>query len=186
MLIFVLNDLHELRDDEHEGRLTVEEGTRHAGPPADLTVDTLDGVVGADAVPVLAGKTVYAKVSEKSPRATPATSTKRIPLSSLTTASVLNSAAARARAAPQAYVIDAGICHRRRHRDRHAGRATPPFLDQGERLIVRRYDGFGHGRPQYASCLDNLNHTEAVRAPSIGTLFSYQSAQMIVRYQFVN
>lgn len=109
MLIFVLNDLHELRDDEHEGRLTVEKGTRHAGPPADLTVDTLDGVVGADAVPVLAGKTVYAKVSEKSPRATPATSTKRIPLSSLTTASVLNSAAARARAAPQAYVIDAGI-----------------------------------------------------------------------------
>lgn len=48
-------------------------------------------------------------VSEKSPRAIPATSTKRIPLSSLTTASVLDSAAARARAAPQAYVIDAGI-----------------------------------------------------------------------------
>lgn len=100
MLIFILNDLHELRDDEHEGRLTVEEGTRHAGPPADLTVDTLDGVVGADAVPVLAGKTVYAKVSEKSPRATPATSTKRIPLSSLTTASVLDSAVPRPRRTP--------------------------------------------------------------------------------------
>ena len=37
---------------------------------------------------------------------------------------------------------------------------------------------------QYASCLDNSNHTEAGRAlPSIWTLFSCQSTQEIVRYR---
>ena len=37
---------------------------------------------------------------------------------------------------------------------------------------------------QYASCLDNSNHTEAGRVlPSIWTLFCCQSAQKIVRYR---
>ncbi|MFQ6941395.1 hypothetical protein [Collinsella intestinalis] len=39
---------------------------------------------------------------------------------------------------------------------------------------------------QYASCLDNLNHTEAGRAlPSIWTLSCCQNAQKIVRYPVV-
>lgn len=44
--------------------------------------------------------------------------------------------------------------------------------------------GSGMANLQYASCLDNLNHTEAGRAlPSIWTLFRCQSAQNIVRYR---
>ena len=44
--------------------------------------------------------------------------------------------------------------------------------------------GSGMANLQYASCLDNLNHTEAGRAlPSTWTLFRCQSAQIIVRYQ---
>ena len=52
-----------------------------------------------------------------------------------------------------------------------------------EALFIQCYDGFWHGNLRYASCLDNLNHTEAGRAfPSIWTLFRCQSAQNIVRY----
>lgn len=44
--------------------------------------------------------------------------------------------------------------------------------------------GSGMANLQYASCLDNLNHTEAGRAlPSIWTLFRCQSAQNIIRYR---
>lgn len=47
--------------------------------------------------------------------------------------------------------------------------------------------GSGMANLQYASCLDNLNHTEAGRAlPSIWTLFRCQSAQNIVRYHMRN
>ena len=41
------------RGDEHEGRPAVGEGARRARSPADLAVQPLDGVVGADAGPVL-------------------------------------------------------------------------------------------------------------------------------------
>ena len=42
--------------DQHQGRVTVRERPYHAGPAADLTVQPLDHVVGADARPVFAGK----------------------------------------------------------------------------------------------------------------------------------
>lgn len=45
--------------------------------------------------------------------------------------------------------------------------------------------GLGMASLQYASCLDNSNHTEAGRAhPSVWTLFRCQSAQDIVRYRW--
>ena len=42
--------------DQHQGGVAVRECPHHAGPAADLTVQPLDHVVGADARPVLAGK----------------------------------------------------------------------------------------------------------------------------------
>ena len=42
--------------DQHQGRVAVRERPHHAGPAADLTVQPLDRVVGADARPMLAGK----------------------------------------------------------------------------------------------------------------------------------
>ena len=42
--------------DQHQGRVPVRERPRHAGSAADLAVQPLDHVVGADARPVLAGK----------------------------------------------------------------------------------------------------------------------------------
>ena len=50
-------DILEPRGDEHEGRLPVREGAHHVGPPSDLAVEALDGVVGSDAAPVLARET---------------------------------------------------------------------------------------------------------------------------------
>ena len=44
------------RADQHQGGVAVRERPHHAGPAADLTVQPLDHVVGADARPVLAGK----------------------------------------------------------------------------------------------------------------------------------
>ena len=49
-----LGDVLEPGRREHEGRPAVGEGADHAGPPADLPVEALDGVVGAYAPPVLA------------------------------------------------------------------------------------------------------------------------------------
>ena len=42
--------------DQHEGGVAVRECPHHAGPAADLTVQPLDHVVGADAGSMLAGK----------------------------------------------------------------------------------------------------------------------------------
>ena len=42
--------------DQHQGRVPIRERPYHAGPAADLAVQSLDHVVGADASPVLAGK----------------------------------------------------------------------------------------------------------------------------------
>ena len=42
--------------DQHQGGVAVRECPHHAGPAADLTVQPLDHVVGADAGPVFAGK----------------------------------------------------------------------------------------------------------------------------------
>ena len=42
--------------DQHQGGVAVRECPHHAGSAADLTVQPLDHVVGADARPVLAGK----------------------------------------------------------------------------------------------------------------------------------
>ena len=42
--------------DQHQGGVAVRERPHHAGPPADLPVQPLDHVVGADARPVPAGK----------------------------------------------------------------------------------------------------------------------------------
>ena len=44
------------RADQHQGGVAIGECPHHAGPAADLTVQPLDHVVGADARPVLAGK----------------------------------------------------------------------------------------------------------------------------------
>ena len=44
------------RADQHQGGVAIGECPHHAGPAADLTVQPLDHVVGADAGPVLAGK----------------------------------------------------------------------------------------------------------------------------------
>ena len=42
--------------DQHQGRVPIRERPYHAGPAADLAVQPLNHVVGADASPVLAGK----------------------------------------------------------------------------------------------------------------------------------
>ena len=42
--------------DQHQGGVPVRERPHHAGSAADLTVQPLDHVVGADARPMLAGK----------------------------------------------------------------------------------------------------------------------------------
>ena len=42
--------------DQHQGGVAIGEHPRHAGSAADLAVQPLDHVVGADARPVLAGK----------------------------------------------------------------------------------------------------------------------------------
>ena len=44
--------------DQHQSRVAVRERSHHAGSAADLPVQPLDHVVGADARPVLAGKIV--------------------------------------------------------------------------------------------------------------------------------
>ena len=44
------------RADQHQGGVAVRECPHHAGSAADLTVQPLDYVVGADACPVFAGK----------------------------------------------------------------------------------------------------------------------------------
>ena len=44
------------RADQHQGGVAVRECPHHAGPSADLTVQPLDHIVGADARPMLAGK----------------------------------------------------------------------------------------------------------------------------------
>lgn len=42
--------------DQHQSRVAVRERSHHAGSAADLTVQPLDHIVGADARPMLAGK----------------------------------------------------------------------------------------------------------------------------------
>ena len=42
--------------DQHEGRIAVEEGPCYAGTAADLPVQPLNDIVGADAHPVFTGK----------------------------------------------------------------------------------------------------------------------------------
>ena len=44
------------RTDQHQGGVAVRECPYHSRPSADLTVQPLDHVVGADARPMLAGK----------------------------------------------------------------------------------------------------------------------------------
>ena len=44
------------RTDQHQGGVPVGECPHHAGAPADITVQPLDHVVGADVRPVFAGK----------------------------------------------------------------------------------------------------------------------------------
>ena len=42
--------------DQHQSRVTVKERSYHAGSAADLPIQPLDHIVGADARPMLAGK----------------------------------------------------------------------------------------------------------------------------------
>ena len=49
-------DVSQPRADQHQGGIAVRERPHHAGPAADLAVQPLDHVVGADACPVLAGE----------------------------------------------------------------------------------------------------------------------------------
>ncbi len=49
-------DVSQPRADQHQGGIAVRERPHHAGPAADLAVQPLDHVVGADACPMLAGK----------------------------------------------------------------------------------------------------------------------------------
>lgn len=51
-----LLDVLEPRGDEHEDRPAVGKGALHMGTPADLAAQALDGVVGADTAPALAGE----------------------------------------------------------------------------------------------------------------------------------
>ena len=46
----------ESRADQHQGGISVRECPHHAGPAADLPVQPLDHIVGANAGPMLAGK----------------------------------------------------------------------------------------------------------------------------------
>ena len=58
----------ELCADQHEGGVAIREGSHHAGAAADLPVETLHHIVGADACPVFAGsvkKTVLMPNREK-------------------------------------------------------------------------------------------------------------------------
>ena len=61
-----------------------------------------------------------------------------------------------------------------------------PASSRRSNLRLSSFDaamGSGMAELQYASCLDNLDHTEAGRAPpSFWTLFRCQSAQNIVRH----
>ena len=49
-------DVSQPRADQHQGGIAVRERPHHTGPAADLAVQPLDHVVGADACPVLAGE----------------------------------------------------------------------------------------------------------------------------------
>ena len=49
-------DVSQPRADQHQGGIAVRERPHHAGPAADLAVQPLDHVVGADTRPMLAGK----------------------------------------------------------------------------------------------------------------------------------
>ena len=49
--------------DQHQGRVAIGECPHHPRPSADLTVQPLDHVVGADARPVLAGKIAVAEAN---------------------------------------------------------------------------------------------------------------------------
>ena len=42
--------------DQHKGRVTIREAAHHTGAAADLPVQSLNHIIGADASPVLAGK----------------------------------------------------------------------------------------------------------------------------------
>ena len=42
--------------DQHEGGVTIREGTNHTGPAADLPIEPLDDIVGPDAGPMLERK----------------------------------------------------------------------------------------------------------------------------------
>ena len=51
--------------DQHEGRVAVWEAAHHTSTMADLPVKSLNGIIGADASPVLAGKvTLYYTLSD--------------------------------------------------------------------------------------------------------------------------
>ena len=50
--------------DQHQGRVAIGECPHHPRPSADLTVQPLDHVVGADARPVLAGKSAVAGANQ--------------------------------------------------------------------------------------------------------------------------
>ena len=54
--LFLAAPLGESRVDQHQSRVPVREHPHHTGPAADLTVQPLDHIVGADARPVLTGK----------------------------------------------------------------------------------------------------------------------------------
>ena len=46
--------------DQHEGGVTIREGTNHTGPAADLPIEPLDDIVGPDAGPMLERKLTVA------------------------------------------------------------------------------------------------------------------------------
>ena len=48
--------------DQHESRMAVRETAYHTSAAADLTVQPLNNIVGADASPVLAGKVTVGKL----------------------------------------------------------------------------------------------------------------------------
>ena len=48
--------------DQHKGRVAVRETAHHTGAAADLPVQPLNDIVGADASPVLAGKVTIGKL----------------------------------------------------------------------------------------------------------------------------
>lgn len=83
------------RGHEHEGAPPVREGSDHAGSPADLAVQPLDGVVGAYAPPVLAGEPGDARVSAQPSLTTLATSLSLASSRSTATSSALASTTSR-------------------------------------------------------------------------------------------